>query len=411
MSILARLLSRLSRAARPVSNIDIATDMKNKLLTMTLAVFAAIGASTWVAAATGTDVLVHNATTSPPAQAVGLAAWLTSSLQGNSIPAMGAVLIRRGQVTERAVAGVRALGGADPAQPDDVWHLGSNGKAMTATMVARLVERGVLSWDAPLSQTLPELATDMQAAYREVTLRDLLAHQSGMQPDIAESWAAAFHADKRPLHAQRLAYARVALAQTPAFARGKGDGYSNSGVLIAALVAERATGLAFETLMQAEVFEPLGLRSAGFGATRRGQPLGHKAGAPVEGAQADNPAVIAPAGGIHMSLQDWSRFAIDQMAGEQGHGKLLKAENYRLLHQPAREGGKFALGWRVQGSMAGVSARHLAHTGSNEAWFALIVLKPDSEDAVLVTSNAGEDAKADKAVRDVATRVLKAMVP
>ena len=99
------------------------------------------------------------------------------------------------------------------------------------------------------------------------------------------------------------------------------------------------------------------------------------------------------------------------MAGEQGRGKLLKAENYRLLHQPAHEGGKFALGWRVQSSMAGVSARHLAHTGSNESWFALIVLKPDTEDAVLVTSNAGEDAKADKAVRDVATRVLKAMVP
>jgi CubicO group peptidase (beta-lactamase class C family) len=70
------------------------------------------------------------------------------------------------------------------AQAVDAYDLlGSNGKAMTATMVARLVERGVLSWDAPLSQTLPELATDMQAAYREVTLRDLLAHQSGMQPD------------------------------------------------------------------------------------------------------------------------------------------------------------------------------------------------------------------------------------
>ncbi len=411
MSILARQVFHLSRAAKFVSHIEGKTDMKNKLCAMSLAVCAAFGGSACATTATGTGTPVPNAATTPSAQVVGLAAMLMASMQGSPVPAMGAVLIRHGQVTERAVAGMRALGGADPVQPDDVWHLGSNGKAMTATMVARLVERGVLSWDAPLSQTLPELATDMQAAYREVTLRDLLAHQSGMQPDIDESWAAAFHADKRPLHAQRLAYARVALAQTPAFARGKGDGYSNSGVLIAALVAERATGLAFETLMQAEVFEPLGLRSAGFGATRRGQPLGHKAGAPVEGAQADNPAVIAPAGGIHMSLQDWSRFAIDQMAGEQGRGKLLKAENYRLLHQPAREGGKFALGWRVQGSMAGVSARHLAHTGSNEAWFALIVLKPDSEDAVLVTSNAGEDAKADKAVRDVATRVLKAMVP
>jgi hypothetical protein len=40
--------------------------------------------------------------------------------------------------------------------------------------------------------------------------------------------------------------------------------------------------------------------------------------------------------------------------------KLLKTENYRLLHQPVREGDKFALGWRVQNTMAGVLARHLA---------------------------------------------------
>lgn len=346
-----------------------------------------------------------------PGQALGLEALLKAGIEGSKVPAMGAVLIRRGQITARAVTGLRAKGGTDPVQPGDVWHLGSNGKAMTATMVARLVEQGLLSWDAPLSHLLPELAADMQAAYRDVTLRDLLAHQAGLQANIDESWVAVFHQDKRPLHEQRLAYARIALAQAPAYARGTGDGYSNNGVLIAGLIAERASGLPYEALMRREVFEPLGLRSAGFGATRKGQPLGHKAGEPVEGREADNPAVIAPAGGIHMSLDDWASFAIDQMAGEQGRGKLLQTASYRLLHQAVREGGKFALGWRLQNSMAGVSARHLAHTGSNEAWFALIVLRPDSEDAVLVSSNAAEDAKADKAVREVATRMLRAIAP
>jgi CubicO group peptidase (beta-lactamase class C family) len=385
--------------------------MKNSICTMSLAACVALGGGATAFATPTADAPQTPAASASSPQALSLEAQLKASMAGGQIPAMGAVLIRHGQVSERAVAGVRAKGAADPVQLDDAWHLGSNGKAMTATMVARLVERGVLSWDAPLSRTLPELAADMPVAYREVTLRDLLAHQAGLQPDIDESWAAAFHKDKRPLHEQRLAFARIALAQPPAFARGAGDGYSNSGVVIAGLIAEQATGLSYEALMQREVFDPLGLRSAAFGATHRGQPLGHKAGEPVEGAAADNPAVIAPAGGIHMSLEDWSKFAIDQMAGEHGQGKLLKAEGYRLLHQPAREGGKFALGWRAQNSMAGVSARHLSHTGSNEAWFALIVLKPDSDDAVLVTSNASEDVKADKAVRDVAIAALKAMAP
>lgn len=373
-------------------------------LNLVLCALAASGPAAWAAGEAP-------AATAAAAAAPALSGLLQASVASSGVPALGALVIRRGQVSERAVAGLRAAGGVDPVQAGDVWHLGSNGKAMTATLVARLAERGQLSWETPLAQLLPELAADMQPAYREVTLRDLLAHQAGLQPDIDEAYVEVFHADKRPMLEQRLAYARLALAQAPAYARGRADGYSNSGYVIAGLVAERATGERFEALLQREVFEPLGLRSAGFGPTRRGQPLGHKAGAAVEGQRADNPAVIAAAGGMHMSLDDWARFAIDQMAGEQGRGKLLKAETYRWLHQPAREGGKFALGWRVQASMAGVSARHLAHTGSNEAWFALIALRPDSEDGVLVVSNAAEDAKADKAVREVATQLLKAMAP
>lgn len=377
--------------------------------------WAACAALLCAMGATGAAIASEPSKDTPSAAAsaaVGpLQALLQSTLSEQPLPAMGAVLIRKGQLSERAVLGVRANDAPDKVQADDVWHLGSNGKAMTAVMVARLVERGVLAWDTPLSQLLPELAADMQASYRAVTLRDLLAHQAGLQPDIDAAWAPVFIRDQRPLHEQRLAFARLALAQPPAFAAGSADGYSNSGVLLAGLVAERATGLSYEALMRRELFEPLGLATAGFGATHRGQPLGHQAGAPVEGLEGDNPAVLAPAGGIHMSLGDWARFAIDQMAGEQGRGSLLKPETYRLLHQAVRPGGKFGLGWRLQNSMAGVSARHLAHTGSNEAWFALIVLKPDSEDGVLVVSNAGEDAKADKAVREVAVRALKTLLP
>ncbi|MEJ6006177.1 serine hydrolase domain-containing protein [Paucibacter sp. AS339] len=385
--------------------------MKTTLCMIALTAFAAASSANPNAAAPSTAPAASAPSAAAPAASFDLSGLLQTSVEGSAVPAMGAVLIRQGRLAEIAVTGLRAKGAEARAQAGDVWHLGSNGKAMTATMLARLVERGLLSWDAPLSQLLPALATEMQPAYRDVSLRDLLAHQAGLQADIDESWVAVFHRDKRSLHEQRLAFARLALAQPPAYARASSDAYSNNGYVIAGLVAEQVSGKSYEELMQVELFEPLGLRSAGFGATHRGQILGHKAGLAVEGLAADNPAVVAPAGGIHMSLEDWAKFAIDQMAGEHGRGKLLKTESYQLLHQSARQGGKFALGWRAQSSMAGMSARHLAHTGSNEAWFALIVLRPDSEDAVLVASNAGEDAKADKTVRDLATRCLKALAP
>lgn len=76
---------------------------------------------------------------------------------------------------------MRRLGSADPVRRGDGWRLGSDGKAMTATMIARLVEQGVLSWDTRLDQMLPDLAASMHPEYRGVTLPDLLSHRSGLQ--------------------------------------------------------------------------------------------------------------------------------------------------------------------------------------------------------------------------------------
>lgn len=347
---------------------------------------------------------------SAPAQSAPTQDWegvLKAAMKDTKIPAMGLLILRKGKVVAQAVHGKRAADASDPVQSTDVWHLGSNGKAMTATLIAKLVERGILSWDKPLSVLLPELAEDMQAGYREVTLRDLFAHQAGQLENISDERITAFYADKRPLRLQRMDYAKAALAQPPAYPRGTTEGYSNNGPLIAAVVAERATGKAYEELMQQEVFGPLGITGAGFGPTHRGQPLSHVLGVPKEGPEADVPAALAPAGGIHMSLQDWSRFALDQLNGERGRGKLLTQASYTLLHTAPRPGGKFSLGWRNQPTMAGVTGPFISHSGSNDMWFAIIVLRPGTEDGVLVTANAGPDIQANAAVVDVAKQVVK----
>lgn len=111
---------------------------------------------------------------------------------------------------------------------------------------ARLVERGVLSWTAPLERMLPELASAMRPVYPTVTLRDLFAHQAGLQANIDTVALTAFRGDPRSLHEQRLAYARLALSQPPAYTPRAGNLYSNSGPVIAAAIAERATGLSYE---------------------------------------------------------------------------------------------------------------------------------------------------------------------
>src|SRR5258706_5410637 len=97
---------------------------------------------------------------------------LTGALAGTLTPGIAAITIRGFRAEHERVAGVRVINTDDRIAAGDRWHLGSDGKAMTATLIARLVEAGALSWEAPLSQMLPDLARGMQPQYRDVTLPD-----------------------------------------------------------------------------------------------------------------------------------------------------------------------------------------------------------------------------------------------
>jgi len=333
--------------------------------------------------------------TAPADKAATLNTLLDEAMAENpGVPAMAVLVIRNGAVAEQAVRGVRARDAADPAQADDRWHIGSDAKAMTATMIARLVDRGVLSWSAPLKTLLPGVA--MRPEYEDVTLADLLSHRAGLRDldDAADAalLEAAF-VDTRPLPQQRLAFAATVLNEAPIGpARGESV-YSNSGYVLAALVAEQATGKSFEQLMQDEVFQPLGM-SVAYAPSERGQILGHLEGRPLTGLRADNPPLIAPAGAVKLSMADWARFAIDQMAGEKGRGALLPAASYLALHTPQGDTSA-ALGWGVRNSWPAESpVRLLMHAGSNGHWNALIALSPDQDGGVLIVANtAGPDVE------------------
>jgi CubicO group peptidase (beta-lactamase class C family) len=333
------------------------------------------------------------AAAAPPPKARSL---LAEAMHDRQVPAMAIVLIRHGAVVEEAARGLRSAAGVAAVGRGDLWHIGSDAKAMTATMIARLVERGVLSWDKPLDRLLPELAADMNPGYRNVTLNELLSHRAGLHDQIDSAVLEAFYSDRRPLHVQRLDYVRMALEAPPAYPPGSEARYSNRGTIIAALAAERATGLSYEALMRREVFLPLAMASARFDPTRPGDLVGHEAGKPRNGLHADNPPVDAPAGEVRLSMGDWAKFAIDQMVGERGRGKLLTAASYRLLHT-GQGGTIFGLGWDVRPVLNGVKGRFLTHGGSNGYWTARIVLEPDTESGVLIAANCA-GAQADGAI-------------
>lgn len=320
------------------------------------------------------------------------AAQLASEiLKDASIPAVGVVLIRHGQIADEAVAGVRARDNPVPVRKTDLWHIGSDEKAMTATMIARLVERGTLSWNTPLSRLIPQLSKSMRPEYRAVDLKELLSHRAGLQDLIDSDYYESLYRDSRPLHLQRIDYVRMALSWPAAFPPGTDTKYSNRGTVIAALAAENATGRSYEELMRQEIFGPLGMRSVRFDPPKPGELAGHDGEMAKYGLHADNPPVDAPAGEVRLTLDDWAKFAIDQMEGGHGRGKLLRRSTYLLLHT-GQKGSIYGLGWGVRQSLDGFSGNFLTHSGSNGYWFARIVLAPGTKDGLLIAANSASDA-------------------
>jgi CubicO group peptidase (beta-lactamase class C family) len=198
---------------------------------------------------------------------------LAAAMSGTKVPAVGMLVIQHGHVAQVDVRGVKRIRGHDAVQISDVWHIGSDAKPMTATLIARLVDRGTLSWNAPLEKMLPGLAAKMRPEYRKVTLVQLLSHRSGLPHDYHDlKYFNAFFSDKRPPQQQRYDYIAHALTDKPVASPGTKFSYSNSGFVISAVIAERATGTPYETLMRREVFGPLGMKSAGFGVTPPAAP-------------------------------------------------------------------------------------------------------------------------------------------
>ena len=328
---------------------------------------------------------------------------IAAAMLGTDVPAMGVSVIRAGRIEASAVRGVRRRGYPPLVRPGDQWIIGSTAKVQTAAMIARLVEERVLAWDTPLAKLLPELASQMRPEYKPVTLRQLLSHHAGLPENISDmAYFVTFFSDKRPLAQQRLAYIGRALGEAPAYPPGTDFGYSNTGFLIAAAAAEKATGRSYEQLMRREVFGPLGMTSAGFGATSKDQPSGHDKGKPVA---PTNPAMFAPAGNIHMSLGDWTRFALDQLAGAKGRGKLLTTETYRLM-QSAQPNGAVGLDWGIQPAIMGRKGPVLVHGGSDGTWFAYVVLFPETGNGVLAIDNASEAMGGDRAARAALGAIL-----
>src|SRR5262245_41796208 len=120
--------------------------------------------------------------TLPAAQAPpqDLDPWVQRAMETCEVPGVSLAIVKDGAVVVSRGYGVRKLGDAAPVDAKTLFGIASNTKAFTATALGILVDEGKIRWDAPVIDYVPSFQLADPYVTREMTVRDLLVHRSGL---------------------------------------------------------------------------------------------------------------------------------------------------------------------------------------------------------------------------------------
>ena len=310
---------------------------------------------------------------------------------------------------DEGVAGVRKVGTHDPVRRDDWFQLGSNTKAMTASVAARLVERGVIAWTTTLAEALPDLAAGMREAYRTVTLEQLLNHRGGVmafsRPTDTEAFAAYLetlgNAQPGTLAGRQRLFAAWLLAQpSPQGVTPGGDYYySNAGYALAGMMLEARSGRTFQELFDQEMAVPLGLEVRWVAADEVAvdRPSGHsevqgqlpEVVPPVDPQEALWGEILRPAGRtLAIRPTSYARWIRWHLLALQGQATPLPSGYLQRLKQ--LQTNDYAMGWEAVQAPGGRPM--LTHAGQWGGFNSMAVIDRSGRSGSLGLTNTVDDS-------------------
>ncbi|MCW8925955.1 MAG: beta-lactamase family protein [Xanthomonadales bacterium] len=339
----------------------------------------------------------------------------------SGIPALAIGVMKEGEIIAQAVRGRKMLGQADVVQSNDTFHWGSITKSVTGTMIAKLIENGDLDWGTTIAEVLGDIP--MRDEYRNVTISQLMSHEAGIQqyndfsPEMVDEIVAAAKGDR--WQDKRRAFVSRVLMEEPLAPPGEVHAYSNAGITIAGYMAEVVTGKSWRALIEAHVFRPYGMTTAGFdwpaSPERPNQPVGHWGDSAANyeameyGQMEDLINILAPAGNIRSSIADLMRYGNAHLEGMSGKDGYLRAETVKRLHTARPDavpwGDSFyTWGWGHNECGHFFDApKCQAHNGGAGTFYAEIKLIPGRNMVLAYMANAAEPSEA------IAAEVLAAV--
>lgn len=318
------------------------------------------------------------------------------TMEKTGVPGMAIVIVHRDRVVYLKGFGVRQAGKEEPVDADTIFLLASVSKPITSTILAILVGLGLIDWDDRVIDHDADFRLFDAAATRELTLRDLLCHRSGL-PDHAGDLLEDLGYDRAQI-LRRLRFAKPASSFRSTYA------YTNFGYTEAAVAGAKAAGKTWEEIAAEKLYRPLGMTStssrfADYAAAKNHAKL-HVLidGKPVAKHVRDADAQ-SPAGGVSSSARDLGRWLRLQLAGGKFDGeKIVAAKALAETHRPqivsrrpdnpAKDrAGLYGLGWNVSYDDKG--GVRLGHSGGFDLGAATAVTLLPAEDlGIAILTNA-----------------------
>ncbi len=311
-----------------------------------------------------------------PAQIADIDRLVTKTLADTGVPSAEIAIVRDGRLVLSKAYG-KANEGLS-AKPDLPYQIASNSKQFTAMAILLLRDEGKLSLDDPVSKYVPGVTEGDR-----ITIRELLSHTSGLQDFWPQDYL--FSDMTVPTSPQHIVdkWAKKPLDFQP----GERWQYSNTGYVVAGMIAEKVSGMPLLAFLNQHIFLPLGIRALDQDETNTPAfPAGYHRYAlgPVRVAQPPARGWLYAAGELSMSAADLAKWDIARM-----NRSLIPARDWTEQETPVLRTDGRTNGYGLGVSNIYARERHVInHGGEAVGFLTQNTVYPDTKDAIVVFTNA-----------------------
>ncbi|MEO8450161.1 MAG: serine hydrolase domain-containing protein [Gemmatimonadota bacterium] len=326
----------------------------------------------------------------------GIEAWIDSAMVKGHGVGLAVAVVKDDSIVFAKGFGVKKLGDPAPVGPKTIFAIGSTTKAFTAAALGMLVDEGRLGWDDKVTDHLPGFQLYDPAVTREITVRDLLTHRSGLSRGD-RIWLGS--------NLSRAEVIRRVRFHKPTWSLRNTWGYQNMMFLTAGEMIPALTGTSWDDFLEERIFTPLGMTSTSTAdsalnsQTDVAQPHEERDGKTITipRRNIDN---VGPAGSMHSNVLDMAQWIRFHLAGGAVAGKqLLKPATHRELFTPqmliqSAEGLEafygntpflaYGLGWFL---FDRAGRKVVEHSGGIDGMITELIMVPEEKLGVIVLSN------------------------